>query len=278
MTSLIANKDYELKLPKPHLSYSQISLYLECPQRYYQTYVLDAPRVTSPAMVEGTIMGLLLEASSRNYCRRGRHFQLDTALWKHEALCRDCPRLLADQLDHAIERGSVFLKQLWCINNGKKQHPNLSPCRLKINGSVRLGIELQTTVVIAGVPVVVIPDILEKERLWDYKVGGSRFFYDPHKSLQLSLYAHAFQYEKVGFILFEKITKLLRWLPSQRDLKQNAKAVSTIVADVAHKISVGLQHKDPENSGQFEKCVKEDNFFCCAKWCQFHGQCYPTTN
>ena len=46
--------DYELDLPRQHLSYSQISLYLKCPAQYYHRYVLGMASPFSVHFFEGT--------------------------------------------------------------------------------------------------------------------------------------------------------------------------------------------------------------------------------
>jgi hypothetical protein len=69
----IAGKDYELNLPKGHLSVSQINQYLFCPTQYWLERVLGLKSVASVQMVEGTIWTKLMEATNLNYLLQGEH-------------------------------------------------------------------------------------------------------------------------------------------------------------------------------------------------------------
>jgi hypothetical protein len=195
---LLPGIDYDLNLPKPHLSFSQMDTYQKCPLQYHNRYVLGIKGPQSAAPAEGSAFDNVLDGSNTHYLEHGKHFDLDYALEVGPGSIREAFKEVEEpwSFDEVQERQEVFLKMLW----GNKG-PNFRPVRL----DGRYGTQWQETVTIAGVPVMVIVDMIEKNRVTDFKVAKTaRFYSRPERSLQLMLYAHATQCSKVGFMIFEK--------------------------------------------------------------------------
>lgn len=256
---LIAGEDYELKLPSPHLSYSQIDLYRKCPKKYFAQRILGQREPPSAAMCEGTTMGRTLEQSGKHFCIGGQHFSLEKVQEVHaEILPKEMKKAKASKAEvrEAGDRGKDFLATFWEMDGGS---PDFHPVLVE----EKPGLEVKRTVEFAGVPVVVIPDVVEKNAILDFKVAGTKRFYNPEKSLQLTMYAAVFERPKVAYYVFEKKTGRVEYLYATRDVKKSRKWVTSVVSEVAYAISMGV----------FPKCAPEENFLCSEKWCGYWPSC-----
>lgn len=250
----IAGQDYELKLPKGHLSYSQIDCYQRCPMQYRFRYVEARPQITRVAPWEGTALGAALENIGRIHLSGKPKPTLEKSLkyyraWitKHSDEVQDWGWESAESVQ---ERGERFLTAFYQEGHVEDLKPQ--------------AVEEERTVEIAGVPVKCICDVREENYILDYKVHKNLRYLKVETSLQLSLYAHAWQKERVGYIVFLKEgQKRVEILTATRDLERTRKQLELVVSSVAQAIS----------AGGFAVCNPAENFLCSSDWCDFHADC-----
>lgn len=251
----LPGKDYTLNLPKPHLSISQIETYMRCPRQYCFRYVDGAPSVTSSAQFEGTALAYALELLGKSImddCRMA----LGETIQSHAHYIRQhAPEV--DRWDNNDDpqalkiRAEIFLNAFWEQGQAEALRPKKCEEEFKLE--------------IAGVPVVGVVDVVEENYVFDYKVHKSMRFLKPDHSLQLSMYAHAFQKSRVGYIVFLKEGKKpLEIVSSTRDLEKTKRWLEIVVSTVAQGIS----------SGAFPVCNPAENFLCHKNWCDHWAACY----
>lgn len=255
----IAGEDYELKLPKDHLSYSQIDLYLKCPEKYRRRYDEGVQGPYTVALAEGTVMGKVLERVGKRLLpgktgKRGKPPALKTAQnWWDKAAAEEFPKVdeWYSENERVVEtRGHAFLKGFYAEDE---------PARMK-----PVAVEEERTILIAGVPVLLIPDLVEENFVIDYKVARTDRNYKVDDSLQLSLYAYGFEKERVAYMIFrkEKLDHVL--LPSERRNPNWQFWLEFTVAQVARAISMEV----------FPPCLPEENWLCSPKWCEHWKTCF----
>ena len=257
----MAGVDYVLNLPKPHLSYSQIDLYMQCPTKYEKTYIQGVREPSSSAPMEGTVMSKVMDTAGRQFLEKGKwpsikqmqkmHGDFARQLWTAAILETGKPK--GDSMDVVIRRGQMFLQNIW-------DELTLNPIMFK----GKPGCEYEIKQDIAGVPFLGFVDMVEEGVVSDFKVARSTEWYDADHSLQLGTYSHCLQREYVRFIVFCKESMCIETLTSRRDLKKNALWVNYSVAMVAKAIS----------SGSFPPCNPAKNKLCSPKFCSFYSSCY----
>lgn len=249
----LPGKDYELKLPSDHLSWSQIELYLQDPIKYQFRYVHGMKEPKTPALAEGTAMTRLLELSGIRKIKKGKHLGLDDALKNYVKIADEEFKDLEDS--GATERADKFLRELW--SSGE-------PPFLPVMVGKKPGCEYEFNVEIAGVPVLGYVDLVENDRVIDYKVGKDAYRYDPQTSVQLDLYAVALGRTQVGYVVFEKKSGKIHFKNGSRHLKTAKRWIEITVSRVAQGISAGIF--PPSNPAQ--------NSLCSSQWCHFWNLCY----
>lgn len=258
----MAGVDYTLNLPKPHLSFSQLDLYLQCPTKYEKTYIDGVREPSSSAPLEGTVMSKVMDTAGRQFLEKGKwpsikqmqkmHGDFAKQLWTTAILETGKPK--GDSMDVVIHRGKEFLSDIW-------DHVFLEPITMP-NG--KPGCEYEINQDIAGVPFLGFVDMVETGVISDFKVARNTEWYNVEHSLQMSTYSHCLQREDVRFIVFCKESMSIEVLHTTRHLKKNALWVNYNVAMVAKAIS----------SGSFPPCNPAKNKLCSPKFCNFYSSCY----
>lgn len=264
MKPRIAGKDYELKLPQPHLSFSQISLFLQCPQRYYRKYVLGIEEPYTAPLFEGSILGEVLDASGIEYITKGKPLTLKRAVLLYGKLFKKQSPKVDDWGAEGPEdvrlRGEAFLKEYWTKGMAEEAKPAIMS-----NGVIGVQFEVRTT--IAGVPMLGFVDLIEETPplITDHKCASSSRYYNPDTSLQLSCYAVNLGIPRVAFQVFNKKTGKVEFKECSQplDLGKREKWLEVIVSGVAEQISAGM----------FPVCDPEKNFLCSSKWCPHWETC-----
>ena len=274
LTVPIAGQDYELKLPKGHLSFSQMDCYMKCPQQYKRKYVDPQPekRAYGVALAEGTAMTQTLEAIGLSILANGdkkKKKVLDVAGAKEkfkQVFEREAERVThwnGENPHLTLERGLSILDRYY----DTEQTPSVKdmhPVTLERNGQQVPGTEFEWRIELAGVPVVGITDVVERNYVIDYKyVKGTRYLSED-KSLQLTLNAVALGIPKVAFLAFCKEPRKIEWLPSTRDLTAAKAYCEAVVGHIARSISLGA----------FHPCDPQQNPLCSSRWCEYHADCF----
>lgn len=251
-------KDYKLSLPKEHLSFSQISLYLKCPAQYYHRYVLGLQSPKSVHLFEGLAVNHVMETSARRWSKKGQHLTPAEAENLHKKYVNQEKKTVESWFDvteeDVVQRGEKFISLAFTDTMLSVIQP------MKING--KLGVEYKWEKEIAGVPVVGIADLVTHSTIWDYKCVKKTP--DADQSLQLSFYAVALNQPRVGIIAFLKQkTPALKLCCSTRSLRRTEQWLSTIVARVAYGISNEV----------WTPCDGESSWWCDPRWCGFYDEC-----
>lgn len=245
----IAGKDYKLNLPGKHLSFSQVSLYLECPEKYRASYVDKEPRVLSAAMVQGTALGQALNWSNQHWIKTQKHKTLKQIqayyIRNWTKLAKTVDEWGNDTKATVQELGLMFLEQT------------------EFALMVPVAVEEEVRMKIAGVPMLGYIDMREKRRITDFKVASTARYYKPESSLQLGFYAIATGTRQVRFRVYEKKKKTITDLDAILDLDQTRKILEFTVSNVAKAISLG----------SFPPCDTSKNPFCCEQWCGHWNKC-----
>jgi len=255
----LPGKDYDLDLPSGHLSVSQIETMLRCPAQYDYARIQKLPTESSAAAAEGSAMALTINGSCHHWGETGQHWDSDLAMKHHYEFVKEEWEALNSEHEtyyppaEATRRGADFINQFF---NGLDLHP------VKVAGV--LGSEIPFKIKIAGVCIKGIADMVENKSVTDFKVGKSAYFYDPVKSLQLSMYAVAFKKRRVFYCVFEKKTGKILWKEGSRDLKKTKAWLERIVSTVAMQIS--CRHFPPRPS--------PINSLCDPRWCDFYNVCF----
>ena len=255
----LPGKDYDLDLPSGHLSVSQIETMLRCPAQYDYARIQKLPTEPSAAAAEGSAMALTINSSCIKWSKTGSHYTIEEAQKAHLSFIEEeWDGLNTDhetyyRAEEASDRGLKFINQFF---NGLDLHP------IKVVGV--LGSEIPFKIKIAGVWIKGIADIVENKSVTDFKVGKSAYFYDPVKSLQLSMYAVAFKKTRVFYCVFEKKTGKILWKEGSRDLRKTKAWLERIVSTVAMQIS--CRHFPPRPA--------PINSLCDARWCDFYNICF----
>jgi len=252
---MLPGRDYELKLPKGHLSPSQITLFLQCGEKYYREYVLGQRGPLTWPLAEGQTMARTMEWANKAFLADGEHLHKEALLTVHRTYANEeCEKATGDDCDlqTVIDRGKEFLT--------KFDHTQLNPVMV----GTKPGVELAKTIKIAGVPIKLVVDLLESEGVIDFKVAASTRYYDGERDLQMSFYAVAFDRTDVSFCVFCKKKMEIAWVPGTRDLKKTKKWLEIVVSRVAHAISNGV----------FPPTNPAKDFLCSPKWCPHWETCY----
>lgn len=265
-------KDYPLSLPQleyhgtPYangcLNWSQISLYIDCPEKYRRRYVDGVTEPNSIYAMEGTILAKVLEESGIRKVEKGKHMPLKVALGCHTKVHQQMLPTVSQwhglKPAVVIERGQGFIRKLW--GDGE---PSINPVRMP-NG--KPGCEYQFTINLAGVDVTGTTDLVEDGAVLDYKVVSSRSSQrlKVDDSMQLGLYAVALGVPRVGYIMFDKDTGEITPQYSRRDFTRYRRWLEHTVAHVARAISLKV----------FPPCLPEKNSLCSKQWCHYFKDCY----
>lgn len=252
---LLPGRDYELNLPKGHLSPSQILLYLQCAEKYRREYVEGIRGPLTWPLAEGQTMARTMERANKEFLVSERHIAKDRLLdWHRRYAKTECVNATGNDCDlqTVIDRGKEFLT--------KFDHTQLKPVMV----GKTPGVEIAKTIKIAGVPIKLVADLLEAEGVIDFKVASSTRYYDGERDLQMSFYAVAFNRTDVSFCVFCKKKMEIAWVPGTRDLKKTKKWLEIVVSRVAHAISNGV----------FPPTNPAKDFLCSPKWCPHWETCY----
>jgi len=246
----IAGEDYKLNLPKKHLSFSQIDLYLRCPERYYYQYVRNLKFDYGSGLALGACWDAVTQASGTRYIDTGKHLTKSAARKVfHEAFDAEEPKVSAWLTGPEEERDMAlgFLEKFWS-----------GPLAQWKPISVQEEISLD----LAGVPVIGFLDSQESDgTIIDFKMAKDARYYSPESDLQMQFYALAKGAEEVAYWLCEKKSGKIKWLSATLSLEKVRWLLTRKVAAVAYAISQGIFHPVP------------NQFLCSKKWCPYWLHC-----
>ncbi len=254
--------DYELDLPAKHLSYSQISLYLQCPSQYSHKYVLGMSTPNSVYFFEGKCLHHVLEQTGNRWSKKGKHLNYSDAekeygkyFNKNEGGVEEWFGIDPDEVS---ARANSFLKILFDENRSPQLLDVIQPRMI----GKKPGTEIRWKKDFAGVPVIGVTDLLTEKRVWDYKVVGKTP--DADNSLQLSFYSAAHDIANVGFFAFLKTkTPSVKLIPTIRKPRKTKQWLDAVVSRVALGISKKI----------WTPCEGELSWWCSEKWCSVWKEC-----
>lgn len=256
----IAGKDYELKLPKDHLSPSQIDTYLNCPQQYYRKYVCGEKEPYQAPLAEGQAWHSLMQITNLAKLKTGEHIARSEAFTVHKRACKaEAKKVQKGPADWEewFDRGEGFIRSIW---KGKKP-PVFEPI---VMPDGKPGVEWKWSIELAGVKVDGISDLVEKGCVSDFKVASTAQFYCPISSTQANLNRIACDRKRFMFEVFEKRSGKKRDLSHKVDDLEKVRRWCTFqVANVAQAISLGA----------FPPTSPEKNKLCDERWCGFWDTC-----
>lgn len=255
----IAGKDYELRLPKPHLSPSQITTWMNCSWAYYRGYVLGNKTKPTPEMVEGTcidkaISSLLLDDNP-------------FGALTDEIIRAERKGLLTRAQGFRVQKnGDLFLDDLQ-KRLGRPPWEDWNP----EPGNV----QTRTERLIAGIPVLGFADAVRPwtdsadgsttaSEVIDFKVVNSPRgdWYNPAKSIQLAYYCWGLGIPTGTFCLFDRNQGGVVIRRHEFDLKKTEAWLKFTVSNIARQISAGAYAPCSPTSG-----------LCCERWCGHWDQC-----
>lgn len=259
----VAGKDYELKLPNPYLSYTQISMYQKCPWQYYLRYILKQKQTYGVPLFYGGVVGMVMEEVNLWKLKKKKDMKVKDAL-KHLNAFFDEKEAEVDDwqdtdADFVLKQATQFVKQYmeeWAEDIEPVRMPNRKP-----------GVEWEFTIDIAGVPVRGFVDLVcEHNGVVDYKVKNDTRLVKVEDDLQLRTYAEATGIVDTGFIIFQKksgkITQMGR--KKKLNLKKNLKWLEAVVSRTAQAISLGV----------FPMTDPQINYLCKERYCSYWKGCY----
>lgn len=249
----------ELKLPKNHLSVSQVGMYLRCPKSYEWRYVKDIIRPPKATLAEGSVIHKVLEMAHKEKKRSKQPAGLDAMLDAYHQYWQDQKSEMEyeDETDDEIVRRDEQFIRLY--------HKDFVP---KIVPAV---VEFQFLLPFTefNIPVTGYVDLIDDgeedgfSTIVDHKVvSKSKSQGEVDNDMQLSLYTYATGLPKARFDMFVKTKS-----PKISTIKtiRNSRSVSwveTIFSEVAQAISKGV----------FPPC-NPVSWECSEKFCGYYSLC-----
>jgi hypothetical protein len=234
---------YELKLPKPHLSFSQIDCYMKCPALYRSKYLLNK----EDPPTRGREIGAAYHKTMDAYFRKANPFAPYATPITPEDMSGIFSQCLPSCTPEETDKAEGIYRAILPIMR------ELDPLR----------IEQRFEVEIAGVPVVGAIDVEEEGCVWDLKFTKYPDKYKSPRNLQLMLYSHVAKTGTAGLLLVNTTNGQVEQVV-QRQVKNAERILQNIVSRVAHGISIGafpLTHP-----GAFEWCGPR-----CPMWSSCYG-------
>lgn len=279
----------KLSLPRPHLSISQVQMYLRCAKQYEFRYVRDDKRPPGVAMALGTSGHDALEMTHHHIVDHERPADTSDVLDRFSDKWDQVIEAVADWEDQdpgALKDKGVALVRLYNENRAPNVQPHVSDAGIR-------GIEKQFRIDVAGVPMLGFIDLIdtnsavalnavmsEQERamyvaegrdvaklftteIVDFKFKAKSMAQgEADGSLQLTLYSLATGVYAVRFeqLLKTKVPKIKA--VGSRRTKHDHLWLAQVVREVADAISRGaFPPTDPTN------------WVCSERWCGYWHQC-----
>jgi hypothetical protein len=245
-----------LQLPTSTLSYTQVSMWLKCPQQYKQRYVDGIKTPPGVALVEGSAAHAGVEANNNTKIDTGEDMEAKEVVEIASEYFLDHKSEIEDwteagdttDVDTVLKRAAKYLG-VYMRDHARLVQP--------------VAAEEEFTLDVGGIPLVAYVDLRTKTGLLDYKTvtSKSQVFRDLDKSLQLAIYGHAAKTRNVGYIGFLKDTGGVKtvetvlhpnaWNPVEQTIIQVAKAIS---------------------AGCFPMC-DATSWACSPKFCGYWNRC-----
>lgn len=256
----------KLQLPSPHLSPTQIDMYLRCPLQYYHRYVLGRKSPPAVALVEGSAHHEALRHNNEYKRSRGRDLSVKTLVEKFADHFSDRSKEIedweGDSADKVIDRGRAMVSSYV-----EKFAPRLRPDAVEQEVRLKVGpVEVMGFVDVEGtVKGVVTPG--DRRSVVDYKTVSRKKSEDElASSLQLTFYGMAMAQQAdqtdldVGFCNILKKGDIA-WQPTKMN-RARIKWFRQVVLRVADSISRGsFPPTDPAS------------WACSEKFCGYWSQC-----
>ncbi len=248
----IAGQDYELQLPKAYLSFTQIDMYIRCPQQYQFRYIEGRKEPPAIALVEGGAHHTALET---NHNHKLEH---TSSLTNSDLV--DCFVAAFDERQKEIANWDGMTRDT-IIGRGEKMLVNyneqVAPKVVPVAVEEKVGLE------VAGIPVLEYIDVRTARRFLDFKTCNKhRSQNDVDGSLQMMLYALGVR-KSEGMIveLNKKSTQTRVHLA-----KYPPGLVGYHVARIVSRVAAAISH------GDFPPTAP-NHWACSEKWCGFFHSC-----
>lgn len=267
-----------LSLPKPYLSYSQVSLYLQCPRRYERAYVRGERGPTTAAMAFGSAVHRGVEVAVKHQIEHQAEIHKD-------ALAEAVLHATNKELGEVAAWDDVFQDDVTSKQRFHRwaQHMTQSFVRNRLPQLRPVASESHLRVMLDGrVPFHAVIDLVEEypesgiRVIRDVKVTGKP--YPPRRleeSLQLSIYAYLTKAQAVGYELFVRPSpgqtgQLVSQPPNTRE---GAPTASTRTeAQLLHAAAVVVEVAEQISKGNFPR-TDPGSWSCNGKWCPLFQSC-----
>lgn len=249
---LVAGQDYELQLPKAYLSFTQIDMYIRCPQQYQFRYVEGRKEPPAVALVEGGAHHTALETNHEHKLKHQSSLTnselVDCFVTAFDARQKEIADWTGITRDTVIGRGEKML-----VNYNEQVAPKIVPVAVE----EKVGLE------VAGIPVLGYIDVRTARRFIDFKTCSKhRSQNDIDGSLQMMLYALGIKKNEGMIVELNKKTTQTRIHMGTYPHVVIGYHVARIVSRVAAAIS----------RGDFPPTAP-NHWACSEKWCGYFHSC-----
>ena len=265
----------QVTLPLPHLSNSQVEMYLRCPRQYYHRYIEGLKEPPGFSLAAGLAGHGALEMNNVEKIKHGEDLPAHTVVERMN--------------DEWTDRFKDAAGELMIVENKKLRKATQKDVdasredlgqRLRVYmdedapGITPVGAEEEWRLEVGTIPVIGFTDLRTPNAIWDYKFGQSRRTSYAQRgkvdeSIQLSLYSAMSGNERVGYYVFLPQEKLKTKTNAAEVRKMGAKRTDEqrflatyLVQEVAKAIS----------AGSFPICGP-GNFLCSENYCGFWHRC-----
>lgn len=252
-------------IDKPHYSWSQVSLFMRCPRRYYYQYVERIPMRPIYVLESGKAMHAGLEEHNRELAH-GRGLTSDQAV--------DCAVARFESNEHLgeldVPRGEATDRLVKDIAPPVCHYLNFTE-REELGSEVPISeddVEREVWFDVAGAsrPFVGYIDLALPSTILDYKlIGRRKSAQDVERDGQLTLYSTVLD-RPAGFIQCLRGKEVAEYTP-QRQEEHVRRGVLAAIEDNVKSLEAALA------SGHFPRC-DPTSWGCSQKWCPFFRKCY----
>jgi hypothetical protein len=200
----------KVTLPLPHLSNSQVEMYIRCPRQYYYRYIEGLKEAPGFSLAQGLSGHAALELNNLTKIKSGEDLPTKEVIermsdeWTERYKDAAGEMVLVDPADKKLRKATPKDVDASRRDLGHRLSIYMEDNAPSIQPE---GAEERHEVEIAGIPLLAFTDLRVANGVWDYKFGNSRstsYAKRPavDKSLQLSLYSEITGLDRVGYYVF----------------------------------------------------------------------------
>lgn len=249
-------------IDKPHLSWSQVQMFMKCPRCWFHKYIEKIPMRPLYIMASGSAVHKGLELHNTELIKGGRGLSakdmVEAAVTELECKVQnegelDVPvdkakdKLVADALP-ALSHYRAFTERdvIDCIE----------------------GVEQEVWFQVAGEDFLGYVDLVTSAGIIDYKlVGRMKAGADVKYDGQLTLYTEHLK-KPAGFLQMVRRKEQAQWTPQEQAPHERAGVLDAIASTV-------LAIRECKKSGVFPRC--DPRQWWCGERCPFSRLCFPST-